>query len=154
MPRASSKKGSSSSTTSASTMDLFRSASGKAASKELDRIDQLFYTYANNLSGLIDPEGVEALCSDLEVKHTDIRILMLAWKMQSEKQGYFTLVSRKPLFLYSLIVCSYHYSLFPNLFLSRSTADADTISTMTLIFIIKVSTTAVCSCIRMSGEKR
>ncbi|RAL47657.1 hypothetical protein DM860_017633 [Cuscuta australis] len=91
MPRASSKKGSSSSTTSASTMDLFRSASGKAASKELDRIDQLFYTYANNLSGLIDPEGVEALCSDLEVKHTDIRILMLAWKMQSEKQGYFTL---------------------------------------------------------------
>ncbi|CAH9142738.1 unnamed protein product [Cuscuta epithymum] len=89
MPRASSKKGSSSSTTSA-TMDLFRSASGKAASKELDRIDQVFYTYANNVSGLIDPEGIEALCSDLEVEHTDVRILMLAWKMQSEKQGYFT----------------------------------------------------------------
>nr|GMD35596.1 DCN1-like protein 4 [Ipomoea batatas] len=90
MPRASSKKASSASTTS-STMDLFRSASGKAASKELDRIDQVFYTYANKSSGLIDPEGIEALCSDLEVEHTDVRILMLAWKLQSEKQGYFTL---------------------------------------------------------------
>nr|GMD70662.1 DCN1-like protein 4 isoform X1 [Ipomoea batatas] len=30
------------------------SASGKAASKELERIDQVFYSYANNLSGVID----------------------------------------------------------------------------------------------------
>ncbi|XP_031129592.1 DCN1-like protein 4 [Ipomoea triloba] len=74
-----------------SAVDLFRSASGKAASKELERIDQVFYTYANNLSGVIDPEGIESLCSDLEVDHTDVRILMLAWKMQAEKQGYFTL---------------------------------------------------------------
>nr|GMD10561.1 DCN1-like protein 4 [Ipomoea batatas] len=37
------------------------------------------------------PEGIESLCSDLEVDHTDVRILMLAWKMQAEKQGYFTL---------------------------------------------------------------
>nr|GMD11929.1 DCN1-like protein 4 [Ipomoea batatas] len=72
-----------------SAVDLFRS--GKAASKELERIDQVFYTYANNLSGVIDPEGIESLCSDLEVDHTDVRILMLAWKMQAEKQGYFTL---------------------------------------------------------------
>ncbi|XP_019170375.1 PREDICTED: DCN1-like protein 4 isoform X2 [Ipomoea nil] len=69
-----------------SAVDLFRSASGKAASKELERIDQVFYTYANNLSGVIDPEGIESLCSDLEVDHTDVRILMLAWKMQAEKQ--------------------------------------------------------------------
>lgn len=40
---------------------------------------------------MIDPEGIESLCSDLEVDHTDVRILMLAWKMQAEKQGYFTL---------------------------------------------------------------
>lgn len=88
MPRASSKKTGQSNST-AST-DLFRSASTKASSKELERIDQLFYTYANRSSGLIDPEGIEALCSDMEVDHTDVRILMLAWKMQAEKQGYFT----------------------------------------------------------------
>ncbi|CAI0409870.1 unnamed protein product [Linum tenue] len=70
---------------------LFRSATGKASSKEMERIDNVFYSYANKSSGLIDPEGIEALCSDLEVDHTDVRILMLAWKMKAEKQGYFTL---------------------------------------------------------------
>ncbi|KAL2533998.1 protein of unknown function (DUF298) [Abeliophyllum distichum] len=91
MPRTSSKKGSRNSTASysSSTMDLFRAASGKIASKELERIDQLFYSYANN-SDTIEPEGIESLCSDLEVDHTDVRILMLAWKMQAKKQGYFT----------------------------------------------------------------
>lgn len=68
----------------------FFTASNKASSKELERIDQLFFTYANRSSGLIDPEGIEALCSDIEVDHTDVRMLMLAWKMQAEKQGYFT----------------------------------------------------------------
>ncbi|XP_031286564.1 DCN1-like protein 4 [Pistacia vera] len=71
--------------------DLFRSASGKASLKEMERIDNLFYTYANKSSGVIDPEGIEALCSDMEVNHTDVRVLMLAWKMKAEKQGYFTL---------------------------------------------------------------
>jgi DCN1-like protein 4/5 len=40
---------------------------------------------------MIDPEGIETLCSHLDVPHTDVRILMLAWKMGCEKQGYFTL---------------------------------------------------------------
>ncbi|XP_058226664.1 uncharacterized protein LOC131335354 [Rhododendron vialii] len=66
------------------------SASGIAATKESERIDSLFYSYANKLSGMIEPEGIESLCSDLEVDHTDIRILMLAWKMRAEKQAYFT----------------------------------------------------------------
>ncbi|TYI79912.1 hypothetical protein E1A91_D05G055000v1 [Gossypium mustelinum] len=35
-------------------------------------------------------EGIEALCSDLGVDYTDVRILMLAWKLKAEKQGYFT----------------------------------------------------------------
>ncbi|XP_059303519.1 uncharacterized protein LOC132633039 [Lycium barbarum] len=91
MPRTSSKKGLTASAASNPAVDLFRSASSKAASKELERIDQLFYTYANASSGMIDPEGIESLCSDLEVEHTDVRILMLAWKLQSEKQGYFSL---------------------------------------------------------------
>lgn len=40
---------------------------------------------------MIDPEGIESLCSDLGVDHTDVRILMFAWKLKAEKQGYFTL---------------------------------------------------------------
>ncbi|XP_044958354.1 DCN1-like protein 4 isoform X1 [Hordeum vulgare subsp. vulgare] len=63
----------------------------KAVSKEIERIDQLFFTYADSSSSMIDPEGIETLCSHLEVPHTDVRILMLAWKMGCEKQGYFTL---------------------------------------------------------------
>lgn len=71
--------------------DLYRSASSKAVIKELERIDQLFYSYANKSSGVIEPEGIEALCSDAGVDYTDVRILMLAWKMKAERQGYFTL---------------------------------------------------------------
>lgn len=78
-----------------SSVDLFRSATLKAATnannKELERIDQLFLSYASNSSETIDPEGIESLCSDLEVDHTDVRILMLAWKMQAVRQGFFTL---------------------------------------------------------------
>lgn len=93
MRRSSTKKGAqpnSAASLNSPAADLFRSASSKASSKESERIDQLFLSYANSLSGLIDPEGIEKLCSDIEVDHTDIRILMLAWKMKAEKQGYFT----------------------------------------------------------------
>ncbi|XXG58932.1 hypothetical protein AAC387_Pa04g1112 [Persea americana] len=72
-------------------VDLYRSASSKAIIKELERIDHLFQSYVDKSSGMIDPEGIEQLCSDVEVDHTDVRILMLAWKMKAEKQGYFTL---------------------------------------------------------------
>ncbi|KAG6791260.1 hypothetical protein POTOM_000372 [Populus tomentosa] len=95
MRRSASKKAVQSNSTTASitfsATDLFRSASSKASSKEMERIDNLFYSYANRSSGIIDPEGIETLCSDMEVDHTDVRILMLAWKMRAEKQGYFTL---------------------------------------------------------------
>ncbi|KAF5453276.1 hypothetical protein F2P56_028190 [Juglans regia] len=90
---ASRKTGQPNSTSSANSLptDIFRSASSKATSKELERIDNLFHSYANRSSGMIDPEGIETLCSDMEVDHTDVRILMLAWKMKAEKQGYFIL---------------------------------------------------------------
>ncbi|XP_041018996.1 DCN1-like protein 4 isoform X1 [Juglans microcarpa x Juglans regia] len=81
----------STSSVNSSPADFFRSASSKATSKELERVDNLFYSYANGSSGMIDPEGIETLCSDMEVDHTDVRILMLAWRMKSEKQGYFSL---------------------------------------------------------------
>nr|CAD1825686.1 unnamed protein product [Ananas comosus var. bracteatus] len=63
----------------------------KAASKEMERIDQMFYAYADTSSGMIDPEGIESFCADMEVDPTDVRILILAWKMRAQKQGYFTL---------------------------------------------------------------
>ncbi|PIA45718.1 hypothetical protein AQUCO_01600155v1 [Aquilegia coerulea] len=85
--RKSSRKTSSSTATATSTA----SASSKAVTKELERIDQLFYSYANKSSGVIDPEGIESLCSDVGVDYTDVRILMLAWRMNAERQGYFTL---------------------------------------------------------------
>ncbi|KAE8693620.1 Calcineurin-like metallo-phosphoesterase superfamily protein isoform 1 [Hibiscus syriacus] len=36
------------------------------------------------------PDGIEALCSDLGVDDTDVRILMLAWKLKAAKQGFFS----------------------------------------------------------------
>ncbi|KAK9060684.1 hypothetical protein SSX86_021390 [Deinandra increscens subsp. villosa] len=62
----------------------------KKVTKEVERIDSFFASYANTSIGMIDPEGVEKLCSDLCVEHTDVRVLMLAWKMDAKKQGYFT----------------------------------------------------------------
>ncbi|XP_071742202.1 uncharacterized protein [Rutidosis leptorrhynchoides] len=62
----------------------------KKQTKEVERIDSLFASYANASLDLIDPEGIEKLCSDLSVEYTDVRILMLAWKMNAKKQGYFT----------------------------------------------------------------
>ncbi|XP_012071457.1 DCN1-like protein 4 isoform X2 [Jatropha curcas] len=88
MPRASKRKAAplnSSSVTSSAD-----SRAGKVKSKDIERIDSLFNSYANASLGMIDPEGIEALCSDLKVEHTDVRILMLAWKMKAQKQGYFT----------------------------------------------------------------
>nr|XP_027069908.1 DCN1-like protein 4 isoform X2 [Coffea arabica] len=94
MPRASSKRKSrplnSAPTAKSSRVDSSSSASRKALSKVRQLVDSFFESYVNKSLGMIDPEGIEALCSDLQVDHTDVRILMLAWKMKAEKQGYFT----------------------------------------------------------------
>lgn len=68
-----------------------RSVASKAKTKGMVKIDRLFNQYANSSSGMIGPDGIEALCSDLGVDYTDVRILMFAWKLKAEKQGYFTL---------------------------------------------------------------
>ncbi|GLT43731.1 hypothetical protein SLA2020_176630 [Shorea laevis] len=87
-PRSSSKK--KTVPANAGSTDDHSSASSKAKTKK-DQIDQLFDSYANSSIQMIDPEGIEALCSDLGVDYTDVRILMFAWKLKAEKQGYFTL---------------------------------------------------------------
>ncbi|KAL9326111.1 hypothetical protein ACSQ67_006756 [Phaseolus vulgaris] len=61
----------------------------KSTTKQFDRIDNLFETYANKSLGLIDPDGIVAFCKDVHVDHTDVRMLILAWKMKAEKQGFF-----------------------------------------------------------------
>ncbi|KAI3844487.1 hypothetical protein MKW92_046567 [Papaver armeniacum] len=52
--------------------------------------DQLFNLYANKATKTIEPAGIERLCADLGIAHTDVRILMLAWKMSAARMGYFT----------------------------------------------------------------
>lgn len=91
MPRAAKRKSDSPKSTSAksSRSESVTSASGKITKFAMS-VDNLFQKYANKSLGMIDPEGIEALCSDLGVDHTNVRILMLAWKMKAEKQGYFT----------------------------------------------------------------
>ncbi|XP_057987440.1 uncharacterized protein LOC131168810 [Hevea brasiliensis] len=88
MPRASKRKAAPLNSSSVTSASDYRA--GKAKSKEIERIDRLFNLYANTSLGMIDPEGIESLCSDMKVRHTDVRILMLAWKMKAQKQGYFT----------------------------------------------------------------
>ncbi|MED6180837.1 hypothetical protein PIB30_013920 [Stylosanthes scabra] len=67
-----------------------RSEAKKPRGNQSNRIDQLFESYVNKTLGLIDPEGIEALCKDVNVDHTDVRMLIFAWKMKAEKQGYFS----------------------------------------------------------------
>ncbi|GAB2222381.1 hypothetical protein Droror1_Dr00013597 [Drosera rotundifolia] len=67
------------------------SATKKASAKDFINIDVFFGAYASSPSDMIEPQGIEKLCSDLEVATDDVRILMLAWKMKAAKQGYFTL---------------------------------------------------------------
>ncbi|GAA0157585.1 ubiquitin-protein ligase [Lithospermum erythrorhizon] len=66
-------------------LDSVHSASSNAASKKID-----FKTYADSSSDMIEPEGIEKLCSDLKLETSDVKVLMLAWKMKAKKQGYFT----------------------------------------------------------------
>eukprot|EP00249_Psilotum_nudum_P017696 c26446_g1_i2 orf=240-917(+) len=88
MRRSSARKGGVGSTPVA----ISTAAGSKAAAKELERIDLLFGQYADkNEDSTMGPEGVEQLCHDLGVEPTDIRVLLLAWKLQAARQGYFSL---------------------------------------------------------------
>ncbi|XVE97514.1 hypothetical protein REPUB_Repub03eG0025900 [Reevesia pubescens] len=89
-PRASKRKSAPPNSSSVTSSDG-RSVSSKFKTKGLEKLDRLFNSYANSSLGMIDPDGIEALCSDLGVDYTDVRILMFAWKLKAEKQGYFTL---------------------------------------------------------------
>ncbi|KAH9654531.1 Defective in cullin neddylation protein [Citrus sinensis] len=85
MPRASSKRKSSAPQNPPAVKSSNARSAGKAKAKE---IENFFDKYANG--GIIDPDGIVTLCKDLELEYTDVRILMLAWKLKAVKLGYFT----------------------------------------------------------------
>ncbi|KAK2646672.1 hypothetical protein Ddye_021867 [Dipteronia dyeriana] len=89
MPRASKRKSSAPPNPSPSPVKSSAALPGKTkTAKGSDRVENMFYKYAND--GIIDPDGIMTLCEDLKMEHTDIRILMLAWKLKAAKLGYFT----------------------------------------------------------------
>lgn len=61
------------------------------------KCESWFYKYAdkNSQSPCIGPNGVEALCHDLDVPPEDIVLLVLAWKLDAENMGYFKLTEWK-----------------------------------------------------------
>lgn len=67
-------------------------ASTSVSGRDQDKVDQLFRQYADKSEeDTIGPDGVERLCKDLCMDPTDIQILLLAWKLQAARMGYFTL---------------------------------------------------------------
>lgn len=38
----------------------------------------------------VGPEGIMDLCADMGLEPTDVILLVLAWKLNAETQGYFT----------------------------------------------------------------
>ncbi|XP_065828567.1 DCN1-like protein 4 [Oscarella lobularis] len=51
-----------------------------------------FRTYADPQDlNTIGPDGMERFCADLEVHPADVVMLVLAWKLNAQRMGYFTL---------------------------------------------------------------
>lgn len=51
------------------------------------------YKFTLNLShyfdGLLGPEGIEKFCKDLDVAPENIAMLVIAWKMDAKRMGFF-----------------------------------------------------------------
>eukprot|EP01137_Pigoraptor_chileana_P017775 Opistho-2@76292 len=67
-----------------------KSATTVAAARESDAEALVYRTYADAQTGLIEIEGTERLCSDLELDPSDARILALAWKCGAKRMCVFT----------------------------------------------------------------
>ncbi|CAK9274636.1 unnamed protein product [Sphagnum jensenii] len=63
-----------------STATVSTRSGNKAALRELEKIDTFFSQYVEKFDETsIGPDGIEALCEDLAVSPTGIRVLLLAW---------------------------------------------------------------------------
>eukprot|EP00887_Chlorella_sp_A99_P005482 scaffold1.g5482.t1 len=64
----------------------------KGGSKDNQKVDALFESYRDPEAeeATIGPEGVEKFCVDLELDPSDRKVLLLAWKMDAKRMGYFS----------------------------------------------------------------
>jgi DCN1-like protein 4/5 len=65
------------------------STGGRTSRGDAEKVEALFAKYADDEAD-IGPTGVEKLCEDLGISTTDIRILLLAWKLRASRMGYFS----------------------------------------------------------------
>lgn len=54
------------------------------------RVQKLFDTYKDSVEDLILIDGIERLCSDLQMSPEEFRILILAWKCDAQQMCRFT----------------------------------------------------------------
>lgn len=54
------------------------------------RVQKLFDTYKDTVEDLILIDGIERLCSDLQMSPEEFRILILAWKCDAHQMCRFT----------------------------------------------------------------
>eukprot|EP00271_Cylindrocystis_brebissonii_P018491 TRINITY_DN525_c0_g1_i1.p1 TRINITY_DN525_c0_g1~~TRINITY_DN525_c0_g1_i1.p1 ORF type:complete len:232 (-),score=46.72 TRINITY_DN525_c0_g1_i1:534-1229(-) len=68
----------------------------RGANREQENVDTLFNRYADKQPRgageppCIGPEGVERLCADLKTDPADVKVLLLAWKLEAKQMGYFS----------------------------------------------------------------
>jgi len=55
----------------------------------MKRLEELFEKYKEPEGTQIGPEGIETLCKDLGVEPEDVVMLVFAWHMNAQSQGYF-----------------------------------------------------------------
>eukprot|EP00127_Corallochytrium_limacisporum_P004722 Clim_evm76s172 gene=Clim_evmTU76s172 len=73
-------------------IDRYLSGHGNFEVSDIDagKAEGFFNAYKDDKSGIIDIDGIEKLCSDLEVEVTDVVVLMIACKMHAKEMGKFT----------------------------------------------------------------
>lgn len=61
-----------------------------ATSSSSAKKNGFFEAYSNPATDIIEPDGIERFCADINVDPSDRKVLLLAWKMRAKRMGYFT----------------------------------------------------------------
>jgi len=61
-----------------------------AAPPEQDPVTAMFEKFKEADEDKIGPEGIMNLCEQMRIEPTDVRLLILAWQLKAEVQGYFS----------------------------------------------------------------
>eukprot|EP01111_Echinosteliopsis_oligospora_P000591 TRINITY_DN1064_c0_g1_i1.p1 TRINITY_DN1064_c0_g1~~TRINITY_DN1064_c0_g1_i1.p1 ORF type:complete len:226 (-),score=51.79 TRINITY_DN1064_c0_g1_i1:21-698(-) len=92
MPRTTSKSSTSTTTKeSASAKPSSSSSSSKSQSSKVKEQDitNLYEKYKEQENDQIGPDGIESLCTDLDISALSLTALILAWKLKAKTMGYF-----------------------------------------------------------------